>query len=162
VGSAKFDLRCCDGVLFGCLQGYDASAHVLTCFGGAGGQHACAIAKSLGMKTIFVHRWEKDRGRGVEARGQQYLPSVERLRVSAKEWLRGHYCRLLRIILRQRKRCQVLVFLTPYQPRFLGLPSIPVVLRPRVVGSLPPPLVGMRASCRQLASRGPMWCTRHR
>ena len=31
--------------------------HVLACFGGAGGQHACAIAASLGMRTIFVHRY---------------------------------------------------------------------------------------------------------
>eukprot|EP00879_Flechtneria_rotunda_P031818 GHRR01034811.1.p1 GENE.GHRR01034811.1~~GHRR01034811.1.p1 ORF type:complete len:186 (-),score=43.44 GHRR01034811.1:261-818(-) len=39
------------------MKGYDASAHVLACFGGAGGQHACAIATALGMKTIFIHRW---------------------------------------------------------------------------------------------------------
>jgi N-methylhydantoinase A/oxoprolinase/acetone carboxylase beta subunit len=39
------------------MKGYDAAAHVLACFGGAGGQHACAIATALGMKTIFVHRW---------------------------------------------------------------------------------------------------------
>jgi 5-oxoprolinase (ATP-hydrolysing) len=38
------------------MKGYDAAAHVLACFGGAGGQHACAIATSLGMSTIFVHR----------------------------------------------------------------------------------------------------------
>lgn len=38
------------------MKGYDAAAHVLACFGGAGGQHACAIATALGMKTIFVHR----------------------------------------------------------------------------------------------------------
>jgi 5-oxoprolinase (ATP-hydrolysing) len=30
---------------------------VLACFGGAGGQHACAIAAALGMRTIFVHRF---------------------------------------------------------------------------------------------------------
>ena len=29
-------------------KGYDTAAHVLACFGGAGGQHACAIASSLG------------------------------------------------------------------------------------------------------------------
>lgn len=40
------------------MRGYDAAAHVLACFGGAGGQHACAIARALGMTTIFVHRWE--------------------------------------------------------------------------------------------------------
>ncbi|KAI8475487.1 MAG: Hydantoinase B/oxoprolinase-domain-containing protein [Monoraphidium minutum] len=35
------------------MKGYDAAAHVLACFGGAGGQHACAIAAALGMRTIF-------------------------------------------------------------------------------------------------------------
>jgi 5-oxoprolinase (ATP-hydrolysing) len=30
---------------------------VLACFGGAGGQHACSIAKSLGMGTVFVHKY---------------------------------------------------------------------------------------------------------
>lgn len=39
------------------MRGYDASAHVLACFGGAGGQHACAIARALGMRTVFVHRY---------------------------------------------------------------------------------------------------------
>ena len=39
------------------VQGYDVAAHVLACFGGAGGQHACAIARALGMRTIFVHRF---------------------------------------------------------------------------------------------------------
>lgn len=38
-------------------QGYDVTQHVLACFGGAGGQHACAIAAALGMRTIFVHRY---------------------------------------------------------------------------------------------------------
>jgi 5-oxoprolinase (ATP-hydrolysing) len=39
------------------MRGYDAAAHVLACFGGAGGQHACAIARALGMRTVFVHRY---------------------------------------------------------------------------------------------------------
>ena len=30
---------------------------MLACFGGAGGQHACAIAKSLGIKKIMVNRY---------------------------------------------------------------------------------------------------------
>lgn len=38
-------------------QGYDVAAHVLGCFGGAGGQHACAIARALGMRTIFIHMY---------------------------------------------------------------------------------------------------------
>lgn len=38
-------------------RGHDTSRHVLACFGGAGGQHACAIARSLGMATVFIHKY---------------------------------------------------------------------------------------------------------
>lgn len=37
-------------------KGYDTGKHILSCFGGAGGQHACAIASSLGMSKIFIHK----------------------------------------------------------------------------------------------------------
>lgn len=30
---------------------------MLACFGGAGGQHACAIARNLGISTVFIHRY---------------------------------------------------------------------------------------------------------
>jgi 5-oxoprolinase (ATP-hydrolysing) len=36
-------------------RGYDVTAYTLQCFGGAGGQHACAVADALGMTTVFVH-----------------------------------------------------------------------------------------------------------
>ncbi len=36
-------------------RGYDVSEYVLCCFGGAGGQHACAIADVLGMMQVFIH-----------------------------------------------------------------------------------------------------------
>jgi len=36
-------------------RGYDVSQYVLCCFGGAGGQVACLIADTLGMKKIFIH-----------------------------------------------------------------------------------------------------------
>lgn len=36
-------------------RGYDVSDYCLTCFGGAGAQHACMIADTLGMKTILIH-----------------------------------------------------------------------------------------------------------
>lgn len=39
------------------MKGYDVEKHVLACFGGAGAQHACAIAKSLGIGTVFIHRY---------------------------------------------------------------------------------------------------------
>ena len=38
-------------------RGYDITKYALTCFGGAGGQHACAVADVLGMKTIIVHHF---------------------------------------------------------------------------------------------------------
>ncbi len=37
-------------------RGYSASKHILSCFGGAGGQHACALARSLGIKTVLIHQ----------------------------------------------------------------------------------------------------------
>ncbi len=36
-------------------RGYDVTEYALTCFGGAGGQSACMVADSLGMKTVIVH-----------------------------------------------------------------------------------------------------------
>ncbi|MDG2990724.1 hydantoinase B/oxoprolinase family protein [Candidatus Synechococcus calcipolaris G9] len=36
-------------------RGYDVRDYTLCCFGGAGGQHACLIADSLGIPEIFIH-----------------------------------------------------------------------------------------------------------
>ncbi len=36
-------------------RGYDITEYTLNCFGGAGGQHACAVADSLAMNRVFVH-----------------------------------------------------------------------------------------------------------
>ncbi|MFO1328469.1 MAG: hydantoinase B/oxoprolinase family protein [Rubrivivax sp.] len=36
-------------------RGYDVTPYTLQCFGGAGGQHACAVADALGMTRVFVH-----------------------------------------------------------------------------------------------------------
>lgn len=38
-------------------KGHDTSQHRLATFGGAGGQHAVAIAENLGIKQILVHRY---------------------------------------------------------------------------------------------------------
>ena len=37
-------------------RGHDVTGYALTCFGGAGGQHACLVADALGMSTVFIHR----------------------------------------------------------------------------------------------------------
>ena len=36
-------------------RGYDVTRYVLATFGGAGGQHACAVADVLGMTKVLVH-----------------------------------------------------------------------------------------------------------
>ncbi|GLQ38033.1 5-oxoprolinase [Rhizobium albus] len=36
-------------------RGYDVTRYVLNSFGGAGGQHACLVADSLGMESILIH-----------------------------------------------------------------------------------------------------------
>ncbi|MBV8378030.1 MAG: hydantoinase B/oxoprolinase family protein [Verrucomicrobia bacterium] len=38
-------------------RGYDVSRYTLVTFGGAGGQHACAVADALGMDRVFIHRF---------------------------------------------------------------------------------------------------------
>jgi len=39
------------------MRGYDIASHKMAVFGGAGPQHACAMAGALGMSTVFVHRY---------------------------------------------------------------------------------------------------------
>ncbi|CAK9874903.1 unnamed protein product [Sphagnum jensenii] len=39
------------------MKGYETSKHTLACFGGAGPQHACAIARTLSMREVVVHRY---------------------------------------------------------------------------------------------------------
>ncbi|HEY7486112.1 MAG TPA: hydantoinase B/oxoprolinase family protein [Streptosporangiaceae bacterium] len=36
-------------------RGYDVTDYVLATFGGAGGQHACAVADALGMTRVLIH-----------------------------------------------------------------------------------------------------------
>jgi 5-oxoprolinase (ATP-hydrolysing) len=36
-------------------RGHDVTRYTLTVFGGAGGQHACAVADALAMSTVFAH-----------------------------------------------------------------------------------------------------------
>ncbi|TCT05122.1 hydantoinase B/oxoprolinase family protein [Aquabacter spiritensis] len=36
-------------------RGYDVTRYALSCFGGAGGQHACLVADALGMKRVHIH-----------------------------------------------------------------------------------------------------------
>lgn len=38
-------------------RGHDVREHALVVFGGAGGQHACALARRLGMRTVVLHPW---------------------------------------------------------------------------------------------------------
>jgi 5-oxoprolinase (ATP-hydrolysing) len=36
-------------------RGYDVTRYALATFGGAGGQHACAVADALAIETVLIH-----------------------------------------------------------------------------------------------------------
>lgn len=38
-------------------RGFNACDHKLACFGGAGGQHAAAIARTLGISEVIIHKY---------------------------------------------------------------------------------------------------------
>ncbi|SCZ97643.1 BZ3500_MvSof-1268-A1-R1_Chr4-3g07328 [Microbotryum saponariae] len=64
-------------------RGYDTSKHVLSCFGGAGGQHACAIASTLGISTILIHHFSSI----LSAYGMALAERVvERQEPSSEQW----------------------------------------------------------------------------
>ena len=66
-------------------RGYDVSEYTLCCFGGAGGQHACAIADTLGMKQVFLHPFA-----GVLSAYGMGLADVRVLREKAVEAVLDH------------------------------------------------------------------------
>ncbi|NJM68998.1 MAG: hydantoinase/oxoprolinase family protein [Scytonema sp. RU_4_4] len=61
-------------------RGYDVTQYVLCCFGGAGGQVACLIADTLGMKKIFLHPYA-----GVLSAYGMGLADIRATRVGAVE-----------------------------------------------------------------------------
>ena len=67
-------------------KGHDTSQHRLATFGGAGGQHAVAIAESLGIKQILVHRYSSV----LSAYGMALADVVDESQVpSSKTWSDG-------------------------------------------------------------------------
>lgn len=38
-------------------RGFETASHHLACFGGAGGQHACSVAETLGISRIIIHKY---------------------------------------------------------------------------------------------------------
>lgn len=38
-------------------RGFETASHHLACFGGAGGQHACTVAASLGISRVIIHKY---------------------------------------------------------------------------------------------------------
>ena len=62
-------------------RGYDVTGYTLSCFGSAGGQHACAIADALGMKTVLIHPLSgllSAYGMGLADFAAQRVQSIER------------------------------------------------------------------------------------
>ena len=74
-------------------RGYDVTEYVLATFGGAGGQHACAVADALGMTRILIHPYA-----GVLSAYGMGLADVTAMREAAlevplSERRRGRTCR---------------------------------------------------------------------
>lgn len=67
------------------MKGFDITTHVLACFGGAGPQHACAMAKALGMKRVFIHRY----GGILSAYGLQLADAVHEVQEPTAETYHG-------------------------------------------------------------------------
>jgi 5-oxoprolinase (ATP-hydrolysing) len=67
------------------MKGFDITTHTLACFGGAGPQHACAMAQALGMKKVFVHR----HGGVLSAYGLSMADAVHEEQEPAAEVYRG-------------------------------------------------------------------------
>lgn len=72
-------------------RGFETSSHHLASFGGAGGQHACSVAETLGISRIIIHKYSSilsayglalaDVVKEVqEPVSVQYIPSQSRLR----------------------------------------------------------------------------------
>ncbi|MEC7547379.1 MAG: hydantoinase B/oxoprolinase family protein [Pseudomonadota bacterium] len=95
-------------------RGYDVQDYILSAFGGAGGQHACAVAKALNMRKVYLHpmagvlsaygigiadqRWLAEEA--VEQPLDQSAHEVERIaeRIEATSPVTGH--RTVRVYLR--------------------------------------------------------------
>ncbi|RLB60431.1 MAG: 5-oxoprolinase [Deltaproteobacteria bacterium] len=90
-------------------KGYDLRQHTLILFGGAAGQHGCAIARQLGMRQVLVHPYagvlsaygmgladlswhgEQDAGRSLlsESSVARLAPHFERLEAQGRQQLLG-------------------------------------------------------------------------
>ena len=72
-------------------RGIDVRTHVLQCFGGAGGQHACLVAAELGMTQVLIHPLAgvlSALGMGLAHRSALRTATVERpLDDDAQHWL---------------------------------------------------------------------------
>lgn len=76
-------------------KGYNPREHALVSFGGAGGQHACAMARSLGIDTILVHPFAgilSAYGMGLaEIRKREELTLLELLKEISREHLASQF-----------------------------------------------------------------------
>ncbi|WP_240481636.1 hydantoinase B/oxoprolinase family protein [Novosphingobium fuchskuhlense] len=72
-------------------RGIDVRDHVLQCFGGAGGQHACLVAAELGMREVLIHPFAgvlSALGMGLARRSALRTATLERaLDDDALHWL---------------------------------------------------------------------------
>jgi 5-oxoprolinase (ATP-hydrolysing) len=66
-------------------RGHDVTGYTLNCFGGAGGQHACAVAEALGMRTVLIHPYS-----GILSAYGMGLAKIRAIRIAAVVERLGH------------------------------------------------------------------------
>lgn len=98
---------------------------MLACFGGAGGQHACAIARNLGMSQVFIHRYS-----GILSAYGLALADVvhEAQEPCAKEYGGLILYSLVSTLCTRTSRCSINYHMLPKQPQHLTILMLDLML----------------------------------
>lgn len=155
-------------------EGFDPADHALLAFGGAGPQHACAVAESLGMRTILV----PGHAGILSAVGlQEAVPEVieeKEIRKPLREFLEDMCCSRLSVFseepsptLKREQRTQIAELRlrgqdTPIQVEFTDAADLPELYQKsyeRLFGYAPPKgreveMVSLRTITREVAEGG--------
>ncbi|KZF20131.1 5-oxoprolinase [Xylona heveae TC161] len=123
-------------------KGHDTSQHRLATFGGAGGQHAVAIAENLGIRQILVHRYSSvlsAYGMGLaDVVDEQQVPSSKvwsddsTVREDLKEVMDGLKGKAVKALHDQGFNDDKIVFEEYLNMRYRGTESALMIIKPSV------------------------------
>jgi 5-oxoprolinase (ATP-hydrolysing) len=107
-------------------RGYDPRDYVLVTFGGAGGQHACAMARELGVNQVLSHPWS-----GLLSAYGIGLADIRRFgqRAVLRPWSREQLAALEPGFLELERQAHGEVLAEGVHPHDIGVPSRSLDLR---------------------------------